>query len=65
MYVCYNNNTHAVLEVNASLESPMQGLHSVSLWMGMLCGATSPFDAQSYIRTSKSTGEHVKFVLTS
>ena len=28
MYVRYNNNTHAMLEVNASLESPMQGLHS-------------------------------------
>ena len=49
MYVCYNNNTHAVLEVDASLESPMQGrLHSESLWMGMLCEATSPFDTQAH-----------------
>jgi hypothetical protein len=31
MYVRYNNNTHAMLEVNASLESPMRGLHSESL----------------------------------
>ncbi len=37
--VCYNNNTHAMLKVNASLESPMQGLHSESLWTGMLSGA--------------------------
>ncbi len=40
MYVCYNNNTHAMLEVNASLESPIQGLHSESFWTGMLPGAT-------------------------
>ena len=31
MYVRYNNNAHAMLEVNASLESPMQGLHYESL----------------------------------
>ena len=49
MYIRYNNNTHAVLEVDASVESPMQGLHSESLWMGMLCGATLPFDTQSYM----------------
>jgi hypothetical protein len=55
MYVCYNNNTHAMLEVDASLESQMQGLHSESLWTGMLCGATSPFESQSYTSTSKST----------
>ena len=29
-----------MLKVNASLESPMQGLHSESFWMGMLCWAT-------------------------
>jgi len=45
-----NNNTHAVLKVDLLLESPMQGLHSESLWTGMLCGATtSPFEPQSYI----------------
>jgi hypothetical protein len=33
MSVCYNNNNHTMLEVNALLESPMQGLHSESLWM--------------------------------
>ena len=38
MYVCYNNNTHAMLEVNASLESPMQGLHSESLWRACCLG---------------------------
>ena len=42
MSVCYNNNNHTMLEVNALLKSPMQGLHSESLWMwmGMLCWAT-------------------------
>ncbi len=25
MYVRYNNNTHTMLKVNASLESPMKG----------------------------------------
>ena len=35
-----------------TLESPMQGLHSESLWTGMLCGATTPYVTQSYIRTS-------------
>ena len=37
MYVCYNNNTHDMLEVDAS-DSPMQGIHSESLWTGMLVG---------------------------
>ncbi len=64
MFVWYNNNTHAMLKVNASLESPMQGLHSESLWMGMLCGATLLFDTNLQ-RTSKSTEEHIQFVLTS
>ena len=40
MYVCYNNNTHAMLELDASLESPMQGLHSESLWTRHVVGAT-------------------------
>jgi hypothetical protein len=31
LYVRYNNNTHAMLEVNASLESHMHGLHYESL----------------------------------
>jgi len=53
-----------MLEVNALLESPMQGLHSESLWMGMLCGATLLFDTNLQ-RTSKSTEEHIQFVLTS
>ena len=38
MYVCYNNNTHAMLELDASLESPMQGLHSESLWRACCLG---------------------------
>ena len=43
-----------VPQVDSSLESVMQGLHSESLWMVMLCGATSPFDTynSTYI-TSK------------
>ena len=38
MNVRYNNNTHAMLEVNALLESPMQGLHSESLWRACCVG---------------------------
>ena len=48
MYVRFNN-THAALKVDALVESPLQGLHSESLWAGMLCGATLPFVTQSYI----------------
>jgi hypothetical protein len=39
----YNNNTHEMLEVDASLESPMQGL-----WTGMLRGATLRSDLKKY-----------------
>ena len=34
----YNNNTHTMLEVNALLESRMQGLHSESLWWACCVG---------------------------
>jgi hypothetical protein len=52
MYVHYNNNTHAMLEVNTSLELPMQGLHSESLWTGMLFGATSRSDTYDSMQST-------------
>ena len=58
MYVRYNNNTHAMLEVNASLESPMQaGLHSESLWraccVGQHCVLIHPIVHKSLVKYSK------------
>ena len=45
MHVRYNNNTHAMLEVNACWDpqfGPMQeGLYYESLWTCMLCKSTS------------------------
>jgi hypothetical protein len=35
-HLCYDPNTHAVPQVNTSLESAMQELHSESLWTDML-----------------------------
>jgi hypothetical protein len=45
MHVSSNKYTHDGLQVNALLESPMQGLHFESLcWRGMLCGSTTHSD---------------------
>ena len=43
---------------------PYAGLHSESLWTGMLRGATSPFLIKILHTYTKSTSEHVKCVLT-
>ena len=58
MYVRYNNNTHAMLKVNALLESPMQGLHYESLWraccMGQHCVLIHTIVRKSLVKYCKT-----------